>query len=267
MDLSPGPKIHYLDLNPQAEKVVMLLHGLGANGSSWQLQFPALTEIGYRIIAPDARGFGQSTYPPDSPALIEATAQDFIQLAERLTVSCLDLVGISLGGTHALALALSCPELVRRLVLVNTFAHLRPHGLSQWIYYASRFVLVHTLGLETQARAVVPRILPRSDQQELREIFISQIMQSDLAAYRSAMRALARFNVLRRLSEIKIPTLIITAENDTTVPMDVQQQLVNGIQGAYQVVIPAAGHAVSVDQPEVFNQVLTGFLSGKAGQA
>ncbi len=164
IELSPGLKIHYLDLNPQAGRVILLLHGLGADGSSWQLQFPLLETLGYRILAPDARGFGKSTYPPDSPASIQAAAHDFVLLVERLGISQLDLVGISMGGTQALAFVLECPQLVRRLVLVNTFAHLRPHGLSEWFYYAVRFLLVHTLGLEVQARQVARRIFPRPDQ-------------------------------------------------------------------------------------------------------
>lgn len=266
MECSSGLRIHYLDVRPdpsdiQAGKVAMLLHGLGADGSSWQLQLPALTGLGYRVLAPDARGFGRSSYPANSPARISIAAGDFIQLASRLGVAELDLVGISMGGAHALALALECPQLVRRLVLVNTFAHLRPRGVDEWVYYAIRFTLVHTLGLEAQAKTVAARIFPNPGQGPLRQMLIEQILQADPHAYRAAMRALASFNVNRRLSEINAPTLIVTGERDTTVPRDVQQQLVEGIRGARQVIIPGAGHAVSVDQPEAFTQVLIDFLS------
>ena len=261
MELAPDLKIHYLDIQPDARFAVILLHGLGADGTSWQLQFPALTGLGFRIIAPDARGFGHSTYPPGSPAQISTAAGDFIQLASHLGIAHLDLVGISMGGAHALAFVLECPLLVRRLVLVNTFAHLRPHGLNEWVYYALRFMLVHTLGLEAQAKTVAARIFPNPDQEALSKMLIEQIMQADPSAYRAAMRALASFNVLERLSEINVPTLIVTGELDTTVPRDVQQQLVEGIRGAQHVIIPGAGHAVSVDQPLAFNQVLTDFLS------
>ena len=58
--LSPSLKIHYLDPNPDGAPVVLLLHGLGATGLSWQLQIPALTGAGFRTLAPDARGFGRS---------------------------------------------------------------------------------------------------------------------------------------------------------------------------------------------------------------
>lgn len=260
IELSPELNIHYIDINPQAERVILLLHGLGADGSSWQLQFPILETLGYRILAPDTRGFGKSTYPKDSPASIQVAAHDFVLLAEKLGISQLDLVGISMGGTQALAFALECQQLVRRLVLVNTFAHLRPHGLNEWLYYAVRFLLLHTLGLEAQAQRVAGRIFPQPDQGELRQMLIEQIMQADPKAYRAAMRALAVFNVNARLSEIDVPTLVVTGEKDTTVPEEVQMQLVQGIRTARQVIVPGAGHAVSVDQPDRFNQILADFL-------
>ena len=261
LELTADLSIHYLDLNPQAGRTILLLHGLGADESSWQLQFPELTAQSYRILAPDAPGFGQSTYPSGSPSSIQATAHEFVHLIDKLGIQELDLVGISMGGAHALAIALECPQLVRRLVLVNTFAHLRPHGLNEWLYYALRFVLVHTLGLEVQANTVAARIFPRPEQADLRQVLIGQILQADPRAYRAAMRALAKFNVVARLSEMNVPTLVVTGEQDTTVPRDVQQQLVQGIPGARQVFIPGAGHAVSVDRADMFNQILIDFLN------
>jgi pimeloyl-ACP methyl ester carboxylesterase len=56
IDLKSGLTIHYSDLNPNGNPVVLLLHGLGATGESWQMQFPALIDAGFRILAPDMRG-------------------------------------------------------------------------------------------------------------------------------------------------------------------------------------------------------------------
>lgn len=74
------------------------------------------------------------------------------------------------------------------------------------------------------------------------------------------MRSPGLFNVRGRLGEIKLPALVVTGENDTTVPKETQSVLVEGIPKARQVSISGAGHAVIVDQPNIFNMELTTFL-------
>jgi pimeloyl-ACP methyl ester carboxylesterase len=74
-------------------------------------------------------------------------------------------------------------------------------------------------------------------------------------------RALARFDVRNRLGEIDCPTLVITGEDDTTVPVEIQNQLASGIKDSRQILIARAGHAVTVERPDIFNQVLVEFLS------
>jgi pimeloyl-ACP methyl ester carboxylesterase len=255
-----GGALHYRDENPRGSRAVVLLHGLGATAASWELQFPALTAAGWRILAPDAPGFGRSDPFPGGPVTIERTGRLLAAWLRAVAVPPLAVVGISLGGTHALALALDHPELVTRLVLVNTFARLRPRALSVWFYYALRLLLVHTVGLEAQARAVTARIFPRPEQADLRRQLVAQIGQADPAAYRATMRALARFDVSARLPLLSIPTLVVTAGADSTVPPAVQAELRAALPAARQVVVADAGHAVSVDHPAEFNAHLLNFL-------
>lgn len=259
LELSPQLKLHYLDQNSGAGKAVLLLHGLGATGDSWQLQFPPLSEAGFRIIAPDARGFGRSTYPGGNTSISDMTG-DFIALLENLQTGPVDVVGISMGGTHALQFALDAPQLVHKLVLVNTFARLRPEKAGDLLYFASRMLIVYTLGLSTQARMVANRLFPNPEQEELRQELIKQINQADPKGYRAAMRALGRFDVDSQLSEIRAPALVVTGEKDTTVPLKLQQNLAQGITNARHVIIPDAGHAVTADHPQVFNETLMKFL-------
>jgi pimeloyl-ACP methyl ester carboxylesterase len=212
------------------------------------------------VIAPDARGFGKSTYPGGNASIAEI-AGDISALIQHTRTAPAHIVGISMGGVLAIQLALDHPELVSKLVLVNTFAHLRPDNPGNWLFFAWRFLLIHTLGLPVQARAVARRIFPHPDQGQLRQIMYEQILQADPRGYRAAMRALALFNARDRLHEIYRPTLIITGECDTTVPLKSQQDLASGIPSARQVFIPKAGHAVTIDAPDLFNQALFGFLS------
>jgi pimeloyl-ACP methyl ester carboxylesterase len=259
LEISPALKIHYLDPGPTGGCPVLLLHGLGATADSWQLQMPALQEAGFRPIAPDSRGFGQSSYPGGG-LTIPALAADLIALLDHLQIEQAHAVGISMGGTLALQLALEHPERVQKLALVNTFAALRPDNANQFLYFLLRLVLVHTLGLPAQAKAVAARIFPRPEEDILRQELLNQILQADPRGYRAAMRALARFNVSDQLAEIRCPALVITGQNDTTVAPQRQKTLVECIPGARQVVIAGAGHAASVDSPGAFNRALIEFL-------
>jgi len=259
LDLEPGLSLHYSDLNPGGAPIAILLHGLGATGDSWQLQFPALIESGFRILAPDMRGFGKSTYPegPNSPQIMAADVANFLS---RLEVTSVNVVGISMGGTIALQFALDHPSMVDSLLLVNTFARLRPNKISYWLFYSIRFLLIQVLGIPNQARFVVKRLFPYPEQEFLRETFYKQIIQANPTGYRSAIRSFVNFNVTDRLSEIQSPTLVVTGDKDSVVPPRTQKELVEKIPNAQHVVINNAGHAVIVEKPEEFNLAILGFL-------
>jgi len=252
-------RMYFLDPHSAARPAVLLLHGLGANSASWTLQMPPLIEAGFRPIAPDAPGFSRSPYDGKGWS-IATVAQSTVDLLAELQTGPVHIVGISMGGVIAQQMAFDFPQWIRKLVLVNTFTALRPDNLGSWLYLLGRFAMVHTLGLPAQAKVVARRIFALAEQEELRKMLITTITQSDPRAYRAAMRALALFDSRKRLAEIKVPTLIITSDRDTTVPPPRQKLLVEGILGARQVVIPNAGHAVSVEQPEAFNRELLAFL-------
>jgi 3-oxoadipate enol-lactonase len=258
--ISPRIKLYYKDLNPSGNPAVLLLHGLGATHESWAFQVPVLINENYRVIIPDLRGFGQSTYGGRSHTIRDMAA-DVIALMDAEELTSAHVVGISMGGAIALQIACDYPGRVQRLVLVNAFAHLRPQSLKKLLYFATRFILIHTLGLPTQARFVTKRLLPNPDQEMLRESLLDQILQSDPRGYRATMRALARFNLKDCLPHILSETLVISGEQDLTVPLLTQQLLAEKIPTACQVIISGAGHAVTGEKPEEFNQVLIQFLS------
>lgn len=252
--------IHFLDPNPNGSPAVLLLHGLGADGSSWTPQLPPLTRAGFRPLAVDVPGFGRSRYDGRGWS-IRRTAITLANFIAGLETGPVHVVGLSMGGVIAQQLALDFPHLIRTLVLASTFARLRPQTLSQAFYFLRRILLVHTLGLPAQAEVVARRVFPRPEDDEMRRQVVLRITQADPRAYRAAMRSLGLFNSLPRLGEIKVPVLVVGGENDTTVRPDLQSQLAAAIPGARQVVIPSAGHAVAIDQYEIFNRLLLEFLN------
>jgi 3-oxoadipate enol-lactonase len=247
----------YQEHNPSGHPTVLLIHGLGATSDSWQLQTPALTAAGYRVLAPDLPGFGQSPYAP--PLTILGIASSLDRLLRSLNAAPAHVVGISMGGAVALQLAVDFPGSVKRLVLVNTFARLRPKGLHGWLVFANRLLLVRLTGLPAQARVISGRIFPKPGQETLRQGLYEQILQADPRAYRAAIWALGTFNLLPRVNGLRVPTLVVTAEDDRSVPPANQAQLL-AVPGARQVVIANAGHGVTAESPETFNRELLAFL-------
>ncbi len=253
-----GPDLFYEDHNPGGHPVVLLIHGLGATSASWQLQTPALEGAGFRVVTPDLPGFGRSAFHP--PLSVPGMAASLAHLLQTLNAAPACVVGISMGGAVALQLAVDSPQLVQRLVLVNTFARIRPRGLSNWLSFASRLVLVHLTGLPAQARVISGRIFPKPGQEALRQGLYEEIVQADPRAYRAAIWALGRFNLVPKLADLRIPTLIVTGRDDATILPSNQAQLLN-IPGSRQAIIPDAGHGVTAEQPELFNRELLAFLA------
>ena len=250
---------HYLDFNPQGSPAVLLIHGLGADGSSWGYQIPALCKAGIRPIAPDLPGFGK-TIPGEGRWTVAKAAADTARLIYGLAGGPMIVAGISLGGVVALQMALDFPQMVQKLILINTFACLRPKRFDEASYLLGRFVVANLRGKEYQAETVARRLFSRPEQEDLRRELVQRILQADQRVYRQAMQSLALFDVRKRLSEIRMPTLIISGENDTTVPLPNQMELVNGISGAEHSIIPDAGHAVIADQVMRFNKVFLDYL-------
>ena len=251
--------LYYLDPNPGGKRPILLLHGLGADGESWGLQFVDLAAAGFRPLAVDLPGFGRSAAPHGRWTLRLAAAA-VVDLLRELGYSRVDVVGHSLGGAVAQTLALDFPDLVRSLTLVNTFACLRPRTWSETRYLMRRFVVANLRGVRHQAGAVAWRVFPRADQAALRDLLIQKILAADPAVYRAAMRELALFDSRPRLATITAPVLIITGAEDTTVALKNQRELA-AIPGARQVIVPGANHAITIDQPQRFNQELLDFLN------
>jgi pimeloyl-ACP methyl ester carboxylesterase len=255
-------QIYFKEENPSGGIPIIFLHGLGANGDSWEMQSQYFAEQGYRTISPDTRGFGRSGFR-DHSALIKQMAGDVAELMAFLNIAQATIVGISMGGVIALQFAVAYPNLVHGLVLTNTFAALRPTSPSTWLYFLQRMFLVHTIGIDKQADIVAKRIFPDPDQAWLQIELKKQILQANQQAYRASMRSLALFDIRGQLPGINTPTLVISGSLDTTVPMSHQVELVKNISTCDHLIIEGGGHAVSVQYPNLYSAALEHFLTDK----
>jgi haloalkane dehalogenase len=125
---SPEGRMHYVDEGPREGAPVVMFHGNPTWGYLWRHFIPPLVEAGYRAIVPDYLGFGRSE-KPDDPELyrIPRHAARVEALLESLDLEGATVVPHDWGGPIGLSWAARYPERVRRLAILNTFAH-RPPG-------------------------------------------------------------------------------------------------------------------------------------------
>jgi pimeloyl-ACP methyl ester carboxylesterase len=237
---------------------LLMLHGLGSSGADWWFQTPAFAPY-YRAILPDLRGHKQSS-AVHSPISIGTLAADTAQLLEALGIKRAHVLGLSLGGTVAQLLAIHFPAKVNKLILVNTFARLRPTSLREAYTLARRMVVSKYLPPKTTARVVARDLFPKPEQAALRDEVVSRVGVNDVSSYRHLVDALRRFDSRAQLDQIAAATLLITGERDAVVPRSCQQQLARGIRRARWQILRDSGHATPVDQPEEFNRVVLEFL-------
>lgn len=239
---------------------VLLLHGLGASGESWVLQSEALVQCGYRVLAPDLPGFGKTPADARRWRLSGVAAELQGYLDEKKVTAC-GVMGISMGGVIAQILAANCPERIRKVILINTFASLRRGRWSERLYFIKRGLRAFILSPQAQADLVARRVFPNADQEAFRRMLKASIAQADGKVYRACMLALARYDGREQARKIAAPVLVISGANDTTVPLEVQKELVHALPHAAQVIIPHAGHAANIDQPQLFNRLMLEFYA------
>jgi pimeloyl-ACP methyl ester carboxylesterase len=236
-----------------------MLHGLGASSADWAPVVP-LFDRGQRLLLVDLPGHGASPRLRGRTT-IEGMAAAVGALLDGMEERSVHVLGLSLGGCVALALALGEPARVRSLVLVSAFARLRPAGLAAARRLVTRLALIAVAPMPVVAAHVARGLFPRPEQRPLYLAAVASLSRTSRRAYAGGLRALAEFDARARLSAIRCPVLVVTGERDTTVPRDAQRALVAGIAGAQLVVVPDAGHVPPFDQPDAFGRAVLPFIA------
>jgi 3-oxoadipate enol-lactonase len=182
-------------------------------------------------------------------------------LLADLGESRVHVVGLSLGGCVALALALRTPARLRSLTIVNAFARPRPEGPRAYGRIMVRLALLGTAPMSVVAAYVARGLFPRPEQRHLYEAAVASLAATGRGAYVAALRALATFDVEASLETVRCPTLVVAGERDLTVPRSSAQRLARGIPGARLVLVADSGHATPLDQSDVFNKMVLEFIA------
>ncbi len=238
----------YFSLSGRGARDILLVHGSGGDHTLWSYQVKGLKEA-FSVAALDLNGHGRSTFR-EGDGLATYT-QDVLTVLERLSERTF-LVGHSLGGAIALNVALHHPDVVGGLGLIGTGARLRV--LPELLELLQRDFEAAVELILSWAFAGEPelKLLTKAREQMLRNG--QKILLRDLLTCNS-------FDVMDKLGQLDLPTLIICGQEDRLTPMKYSEYLRDHIPNASLRIIDGAGHMVPLERPEALNQALREFLA------
>ena len=248
-----GIDIHY-SRTGGSKPPLILLHGLTANGLCWTALALAL-EGEYDVIMPDARGHGKSSVP-DFGYRYEDHANDIAGLIKALKLFPPVLIGHSMGGMTAAVVASSKPKLLRGLVLADpTFLSPKVQREVRDSDVADRHRRILNMSLDEVAAEASARHPNRSS--EILELFARARLQTSMSAFDVLTPPNPDYKLL--VSRIEVPSLLVFG--DKGVVSSVVAEELKNLNSRFQIEqIREAGHAVHLDQPERFADIVKSFL-------
>lgn len=228
---------------------VIFVHGAGSNHLIWGAQMRALSSVA-QALALDLPGHGKSD-PPGRNS-VEAYAEVVLGILDAMCWERAVIVGHSMGGAIAQMMALSYPKRVAGLGLVGTGARLR-------------VMPVVFEGLDRDFDATVRLIVENSYRQpmdeNMRRLAEEQMRACPVQVIRDDFLACNQFDVMARLSEIRVPTLIMGGRDDKMTPPKYSEYLHAQIPGSQLELMDGAGHSVMIEQAEAASRALVDFVS------
>lgn len=268
-----------------ADDVVMLLHGWPEDGGTWERVAPLLADAGYRVVAPDLKGFGRTEAPEGTSYDPETLADEIAQLIRNLHAQKVVLVGHDWGGAVALATAFRHPGRVRSLVVASS--PYRQLDLRRaWHIPLMNLPIVPELAFRFAARPLVKGALTYASR--VREPFDAERVDryaasvaGDPSAWLAYYRTMSRQAVLdwtvgrirKRLSSapvvrnrLRVPALVVWGSDDPVLPIGLGARVAHDL-GAELVTVEGAGHFVPEEDPLAFARAVVAFAGAAEGSA
>jgi pimeloyl-ACP methyl ester carboxylesterase len=273
-----GVNLHYVEAGQGP--LVVLLHGFPAFWYDWREQIPALVAAGFRVVAPDMRGYNLSDKPRGVAAYrTEVLARDVAHLIEACGATRASVVGHDWGAGVAWSFAALYPERLDRLAILNV-----PHpvtmrrGLqtpgqlrkSWYIFFFQIPWLPEALARRTNY-AFVRMALQRDPMRrgaysaaDIERYVEAMARPGALTASINYYRALFRYGsqALRRLRPIEAPVLVIWGERDRYLGRELAAPDPRWVPNARVERLPDASHWSHADQPQRVNELLIAFFRG-----
>ncbi len=243
-----GEDVHFQDTVRASHHTVVFLHGSGGSHHTWRDQWAGLKGTA-RLVIPDLPGHAGSGGAPFGT--VDGYADWLADFVREIRLKSFVLAGHSMGGAIALSAALRRPAGLRAIVLAGTGARLT---VSPEI----------TEGIRARfgdfAPELVDRMMAKASSPLLREDVVRDVLSTRPETYLADFAACNGFDVMERLGEIRLPTLVINGDEDTLTPLKYGEYLATNIPGGVLKIIHGAGHIAMLEKPIEINDVITSFL-------
>ncbi len=256
--------------------VVLLIHGLAASLLTWYCNIDALADAGYRVIALDLPGYGDSDKPSHLDYGPDSAANFVYDFSLELGLDRFSLVGSSAGGLIAGLFALEHSEMVEKMVLVGS------GGFGRGVSWFLRLMSLPVLGdlvyqpwlnnkmgatkyLFHQPPPILEELLPEMDRLKL----LPGARSAMLRSVRSSInfRGLRKDGyILERLKDSPVPLMTVWGAEDIIIPAAHAEAVRRELPESVVRVIPECGHWPQMEKPGEFNPLLTSFLGGGPAQ-
>jgi 3-oxoadipate enol-lactonase len=238
---------------------IVFAHGAGGNHMSWWQQVP-LFSARYTCVTFDHRGFGQSTELPGGPGGAAFT-DDLRALLDHLGMRRATLVAQSMGGWTCLGFALRYPQRVDGLVMCDTHGGISSPEIAE----------IWAAGLQSVAD-LPASVNPAAGERMFREQPALHFLYTQISALNpprsllelGALLAAAGTPTPDQLGDLCLPLLFIAGEEDVLISPRILEIAAGYFPNARVERVPAAGHSVYFERPEVFNALVEAFLDGCA---
>lgn len=241
--------------------VVVLLHGHAYDRSMWNAQIPALVDSGWRVIAPDLRGFGGSAVT-EGIVYTEELSDDLDALLEELGIDQAVVLGFSMAGQVAMQFARDHSDRLRGLIICDTVPEAEDRAGRRRRNVGADGILAD--GMDAYADKVLSVMVSAhtlEHQPDVAAAVRAMIAAAPAQGSAAAMRGrAARQDFTAVLESLQVPALVVIGEQDAF-DHGAGQRMADALPHGRLVTITAAGHTPPMETPQEFTEALVEFLA------